>query len=111
MAENPYRSFTMSVADLPSHVQKFVIWRTNGDNALVYLVGYCPDTLAYFLGMFLDAQKVMPGISPDDAMCTKVKQSDCHQGFTMMIIAFSGPKRDIPGFKECSWNSLRIESY
>jgi hypothetical protein len=43
---------------LPKHTQKYIVQDNNGIGVkLVYLVGYCPDTLAYYNAFFKDAQK------------------------------------------------------
>jgi hypothetical protein len=93
------------------NMRKHVYWKDNGDGVLVYLVGYCPDTLSYFNGLFLDARKSVSGLDASTAICGKVKKSDSVQGFTLMLIDVAGPKREIEGFKECEWRDLRIESF
>lgn len=99
-------------ATLPKHTQRFVVWdRPNDGGRLVYLVGYCPDALSYYLAMFMDAQKVVPEINAGDTLCSKVSKSCCCQGFTLMLIDIAGPKRKIEGFKECKWDDLRIQAY
>ena len=103
---------TLKAHEPPEHTERHVVWNSIGHGGrLVMRVGYCPDTLGYFLGLFQDAQKVVPDIRPEEAICSKVKKSDSCQSFTLMIIPIKGPKRPVEGFTECSWNSLRIEAY
>lgn len=95
---------------VPKHARKYVYWKENG-GSLVYLVGYCPDTLAYFNGMFNDALKSVPNLDANNVICSKVKKSDSVEGFTLMMIDVEGPKRTIEGFEECEWRDLRIQSF
>lgn len=95
---------------IPKHATKHVIWKDDRGQ-LVYLVGYCPDTLSYFNGLFLDALKSVPDLDASKATCGKVVRSDSCQGFTLMLIDIPGPKRPVEGFKECQWSDLRIQSY
>lgn len=97
----------------PAHTKRYVIWQEDSrlGGILVYLVGYCPDTLASFFGLFLDAQKHVPEVKMENALCTKVQKSVCYHDFTMMKIDIDISKREISGFTECSWSDLRIDSF
>lgn len=90
---------------VPKHARKYVYWKPGGPmvdgGVLVYLVGYCPDTLSYFIAMFRDASKSVPNLDASTAICGKVKRSDSVAGFTIMMIDVDGPKRTIEGFEEC----------
>lgn len=102
----------VSIAKPPKHTRRYVIWNEDGiGGSLIYLVGYCPDTLAYFMGLFLDAKKHVPSIDANDAICSKVKKSAFVQGFTLMTIKTNIKKRAIPGFDETQWNHLRIDAF
>ncbi len=62
----------------------------------VILVGYCPDTLAYFNAIFDEARKSFPDLKPDQVTCSKVSKSDCVQGFTMIL--FRVPNKPVKGW-------------
>lgn len=96
---------------LPEHTRRYVIWGKDGGSRLVYLVGYCPDSLEYFQAMFNDAKQVVPDINAAETICGKVQKSRSCQGFTLMLIAIHGSKRDIPGFKSATWEELDIEAF
>ena len=103
---------TIKPAELPAHTKRFVVWQNDSSGGtLVYLVGYCPDTLAYYMGMFLDAQKYVADVDPNTAICGKVTKSISCKSHTLCLINVSGPKREIETFKECKWEDLRIDAY
>jgi hypothetical protein len=95
---------------LPKHTERYVVWNEKGGE-LVYLVGYCDDSVDRFLGFFLDAKKAVPEISSKDTICTKVKQSSTKKGFTLCLIKVKGEEREIPGFEKVEWRSLDIQAY
>lgn len=96
----------------PKYTTRHVIWNENGEGGhLVLLVGYCPGTLSYFLGLFLEAAHAVPGLDPAKAICAKVQRSATIQGYTMLKVPIKGKRRGIPRFKECAWRDLGIESY
>lgn len=106
------RNPKVSISKPPKHTRRYVIWNENGiGGQLVYLVGYCPDTLSYFTGLFLDAKKHVPDIDANDAVCSKVQRSSFIQGFTLMIVKTNIKKRVIQGFQETQWNHLRIDAF
>jgi len=53
----------------------------------VILVGYCPDTLAYFNAMFDEARKSFPDLKACDVTCGKVIRSESVKGFTVILFA------------------------
>ena len=103
----------INIEEPPEHTQRRVVWNCDnaGNGQLVILVGYCPDTLAYFAGLFQDAKRSCPDIREEDAVCSKVRKSNCHYGFTLMLIPIKGPERHIEGFEKAEWNHLEIDSY
>ncbi len=108
----PVDAMVLPLVEPPQHTTRHVVWNEDGcGGRLVLLVGYCPDTLGNFLGLFRDAQKSVPGLNADDATCGKVRRSDVCENFTVMVIPISGRKRPIKRFRETQWQELRIESY
>lgn len=110
----------------PDYTQRYVIWHANEPQTappgvshtttteggqLIVLVGYCPDTLAWFAGMFADMQAACPDVNAERAICTKVRESSCRKGFTLLLADIKGEPRDIPGFKPTTWRSLDIRGY
>lgn len=62
----------------------------------VILVGYCPDTLAYFNAMFDEAKKTFPDLHPGGVTCGKVLESSYVKGFT--VILFDVPNKPHEGW-------------
>ncbi len=86
---------------LPNHITKRIYWNENGDSARCFiLIGYCPDTLAYFIEMAKEAQKSFPDLDFANVTCSKVSRSPSIYGFTLITFAIPGPKRDIKGWQE-----------
>jgi hypothetical protein len=106
------KKFMFPVEKCPSYVKKIVQWRDDkvADNFegeekveggwIYLLVGYCPDTLPYFLGMVKEAQKTFPDLDLTDVVFGKVKESNWCKGFTLLHASISGPKRAIKGYVE-----------
>lgn len=64
--------------------QKFIDW--NGDKGHAYLiVGYCPDTLAYFKRLFKEAKKDYPEITEEEVICGKIRNSIRWNSYTIII--------------------------
>ena len=115
-------TLTFPVAALPKHAQRRVVWHENDvtyngtekvvtpkkpsevSGHIMVLVGYCPDTLPYFLRMIEEIQKAYPELDLKEVVCGKVTQSNYNKGFTLVIAPIAGPKRDIPGFDV--WHSI-----
>jgi hypothetical protein len=98
--------------DVTERTKRYFVWNDNGiGGQLIYIAGYRPDTLAHFLGLFLDAQKYVPEVNAEKAICTKVKKSRSIKDFCLMIINIDIEKREIPGFKEVKWADLEIEAF
>jgi len=98
---------------LPTHIERYVIWNKSANGGkLITLVGYCPDTLAYYKLFFEDAQESVPEIREDLAICGKVQASLSKKNFTLMVIPIEGEKRVIDRFEERpSFESIGIDSY
>ena len=97
---------------LPEFTERYVIWSEDGSSgSLITLVGYCPDTLAYYQAMFEDMKLSVPGLINSKAMCTRVHASIVRKNFTMMMAPIDGPERTIDRFDKTEWSSLRIDSY
>jgi len=88
--------------ELPEYAQKRIYWNKEGSGTGVVLVGYCPDTLAYFLAMYEEAKKTFPQLKMNDCTCSKVHTSNCIKGFTVLLFNVSGEKREYAGWD--SWN-------
>ncbi len=72
---------------------KYTKKRLYKGNIAVILVGYCPDTLDRFVGLYKEAKKDFPGLKPEDVTCSKVTKSDSIQGYTIIMFPFKkGPK-------------------
>lgn len=72
------------------------------------LVGYCPDTLPYFMGLLQEARKTFPRLDLKQVNFGKVKNSRWAKGFTLVSFPIDGPKREIPGYDECLWDTIDI---
>ena len=91
----------IKIEPAPKHTQRRIVWHKDGKSGTaIMLVGYCPDTLPYFLGLAEDLMKCIPEADLQEATCAKVSKSDCIQGFTVLMAPVPGPKRVIKGFEE-----------
>jgi hypothetical protein len=83
----------------PDNTQRRVVWNTDskGGNA-VLLVGYCPQTLPYYLGLVEDLLKTFPKADLKKVIFGQVTHSPSVKGFTVLIAPIAGPKREIPGY-------------
>jgi hypothetical protein len=105
----------------PAHTQRFVLWTQQRNDRgqftdqykgeIIMLVGYCPDTLGYFAGLFNEVKAVVPSAKAEDAICTKVRKSSSRYGFTMLMLPIQGNKRPLEGFKPYKWRWLDIQGY
>ncbi len=64
---------------LPTHVQKLVY----RERAYI-MIGYCPDTLAYFNAMYQEALKSFPDLTEEECECGKIRKSSWCFGFTYL---------------------------
>lgn len=72
----------------PPHANKIIYWNEKDKRGRAFiLVGYCPDTLEYFLAIFEEAKKSYPELTLGEVICSKVKESGWCKGFT--LITFS----------------------
>lgn len=71
----------MATVELPDHAQKRIY---KASRRACILVGYCPDTLAYFDALFIEAKKSFPWLKAENATCGKVTNSHSVQGFTLL---------------------------
>lgn len=85
----------------PKHTRRRIVWNKdeNGGKAIL-LVGYCPDTLPYFLGLAQDLKERIPEANLNEAICAKVSKSDYLYGFTVLLAPVDCKKRNIEGFDE-----------
>jgi hypothetical protein len=101
---NNYHLTKLPIETPPTYTQRIVVWSKNDTGGhrgtCVMLVGYCPDTLPYFMGLVLDAASYIPDLNLKRAICSKVTKSRTIQGFTIVIIPILGAKRKIKGFEE-----------
>lgn len=94
----------MATVRAPKHTKRFLylhktlldnggysnkLCRTDEDNGYqvtgVILVGYCPDTLAYFNALYHHAKRSFRKLTQDSATCGKVTKSPSVQGFTLLL--------------------------
>jgi hypothetical protein len=88
---------------IPEHAEKYVKWRDDGKFGWAYIVvGYCPDELAYFIGLAQELAKDIPEVNPGKVTCSKITVSSTMKGFTIAIARLAIPKREIPGYTERS---------
>ena len=72
----------------PPHASKIIYWDKKDKRGRAFiLVGYCPNTLDYFLALFEEAKKSYPELTLGEVTCSKVKESGGYKGFT--LITFS----------------------
>ena len=72
---------------LPRHTTKHISWNKDGNSCSAFiLIGYCPDTLAYFQAMAEKLKETFPQVKDEDITCGKVTQSDCIKGFTVIMV-------------------------
>lgn len=89
----------------PKYTQRRIVWNKEGKGGTaILLVGYCPDTLPYFLGLALDLKARIPEANIQEATCAKVSKSMSVYGFTLLMAPVPGEKRVIKGFDE--WGSI-----
>ena len=91
----------------PKYTQKYVLWNENQGKVFL-LVGYCPDTLPYFLGLAQELMNDIPDVKPEEITFGKVKDSGWAKGFTLVEASIKGPKRNIPGYSERSWENFDV---
>lgn len=86
---------------LPKHATNHVYWSETGQSGWAYvLVGYCPDTLAYFKAIGERLKKQFPEVKETNITCAKVSKSESVYGFTIGLTSIKGPKRKIKGWSE-----------
>ena len=88
---------------LPAHAQRRIYWsQQQGSKRWVgtafILVGYCPNTLAYFQVMFDDAQKTFRTLNAAHVTCGQVTRSSSIQGFTLITFPVIGPRKEYKGW-------------
>lgn len=84
---------------LPEHTQKRIYWNKDSTGGVAcILVGYCPDTLAYFRAMFKLAKKSFPDLIEEECTCGKVSRSSSIQGFTLLLFHLESRKFEIDGW-------------
>ncbi len=88
----------------PNHAQKRIYWgkkpSAERGAAACILVGYCPDTLDYFLALYEEAKKSFPDLKIGDVTCGKVTQSSSVKSFTLIIFNIPGEKRTVDGWDD-----------
>ena len=73
---------------IPKYARRIAYWDKDKKCGLGFImVGYCPDTLDYFLALYNRAQKSFPSLKMSECTIGKVSKSNWNYGFT--IIAFS----------------------
>lgn len=94
-----------------AHIVRYVVWDTcNRDentpdeelNGTLYvLVGYCPDSLPYFVALFKNTLQLIGDekVDVNTSICGKVNQSMSMKNFTLLRLQLvEKGKREINGF-------------
>jgi hypothetical protein len=93
--------FALPVIDVPEYINRRIVWNKEREGGqVILLVGYCPQTLPYYLGMVADILKTFPDVDQKEIQLGHVTQSSNVKGFTLLIANIKGPKREIPGYTE-----------
>lgn len=72
----------IQIEKIPKHAQKHVYWESDGQTGTAFIiVGYCPNTLPYFLGLYEEAIKDFPNLQMADIRCGKLSESRWHKKF------------------------------
>lgn len=90
----------LKVEKAPKHTQRWIVWNEDGTGTAILLVGYCPQTLPYYLGLTAELLKTFPDVDQGEIGCHHVTQSHYVKGFTLLLAKVKGPKREIPGYDE-----------
>lgn len=101
-AEGTIQEVSISCGKVARQTERFVIWDRHADyHKLVMLVGYCPQSVESYVGLYNDAKKAVPEVDAKETICTIVRGSRCRRGFTMLILNITGAeRRTIEGFEE-----------
>jgi len=91
----------------PKYTQRRIVWNEDGTGTAILLVGYCPPTLPYFLGLADDLLKMFPDTKPADMICGQVTRSSTVEGFTVLMAKVKGPKAKYPGWTE--WPAIDFD--
>lgn len=94
------------MVEFPQHAKKRIYWGDGkaGSGRGVILVGYCPDTLAYFNALAAEAKKSFPDLTDDDIACGRVCDSPVVNQFTVIVFQVHGKKRKIAGWESYNCN-------
>lgn len=86
--------------------QRRIVWNKigKGGGTAILLVGYCPQTLPYYLGLVEDLLSTFPDVDKKEIQFGHVTQSTTVKGFTILLAPVDGPKREIHGYTE--WDSI-----
>lgn len=84
----------------PKHRKKRIYWH-EGRGKGVILVGYCPDTLAYFIAMTEEARKDFE-IDYANVTCGRVRWPSSMLHFTFIMFDIDGPQRGVDGWDSCN---------
>jgi hypothetical protein len=110
------KTVTLPFAEPPQHTKRIVVWHTDDqdhskftEGAHIYvIVGYCPDTVPYFMGLLEDTMARLPEINLNDINFGKVTNSRWCKGFTLLAGTIPGKRRDLDGFGEMTWDTLDL---
>ena len=96
---------------LPRHTTKHIQWNKDGNGCSAFiLIGYCPDTLAYFQAMADKLKEAFPHVKDEDITCGKVTYSDYCKGFTIIVASVKIEKTLLveKGLKALGWTERDI---
>lgn len=98
----------ISPAKLPKHTQKRIYWNKDGIGGTGFiLIGYCPDSLPYFLAMAELAKRNFEDANIEDSTCGKITNSRTIKGFTLFSFKIDGNKRKVKGWAD--WTNIGID--
>ena len=96
----------------PRHTHRYVLWgetcKGKIEGRIFLLVGYCPDTTPYFMGLLLDALSSFPDLNLSKVTFGKVSNSSWAKGFTLLSAPISCKKRKINGYQEAHWQTFDV---
>ena len=76
-----------------------VIYEFAGASTAVIAVGYCPDTLAYFRRLYEEAQKSFPALSDIEVTCSRARNSQTMDGFTVILFKVPAGHKKLAGWQ------------
>ena len=107
-AKQPNVMFKIKPANIKGcNMRKRIVWNKQHESenyvgTAVVLIGYCPDTVPYFMAMAGVVLKSFPDADVNQMTCSKVTVSHYIKGYTVLLAPVKGPKRKVRGWDEGS---------